>query len=66
MQDCEWKIRKTEKACKDRMVEAERAREEALSQLHNIQEDMKKQLKEVSHIYFMHVQSDSSHLILYS
>lgn len=47
LQDCEWKLRKTEKACKDRIVEAERARTEALQRMKQIEKDVKKQLEEV-------------------
>lgn len=47
LQDCEWKLRKTERSCKDRVVEAERTRTEAIERMKQIEKDVKKQLEEV-------------------
>lgn len=48
LQDCEWKLRSTEQACKAKVVAAESARKEALEKAEQIEVEAKKQFSEVN------------------
>ncbi|XP_037032855.1 putative leucine-rich repeat-containing protein DDB_G0290503 isoform X1 [Bradysia coprophila] len=50
LQDCEWKLRSTEQACKAKVVAAEAARKEALEKAEQIEVEAKKQISEVQHL----------------
>lgn len=48
MQDCEWKVRTTQRTCKQRIVEAEQAREDALKKAVEIEAAAAAQIEKVS------------------
>lgn len=48
LQDCEWKLRSTEQACKAKVVAAETARKEALEKAERTEIEAKKQISEVN------------------
>ncbi|KAJ6633036.1 Laminin subunit alpha-2 [Pseudolycoriella hygida] len=50
LQDCEWKLRSTEQACKAKIVAAEAARKEALETAELMETEAKKQFSEVQHL----------------
>lgn len=47
LQDCEWKIRETERSCKDRINAAELAKKEALQKSEQIANNAKTQSEQV-------------------
>lgn len=47
LQDCEWKIRATEKACKERLTAAEQLKKEAIKNSEKIAAESKAQLDKV-------------------
>lgn len=48
LQDCEWKIRSTERACKERINAAEQAKNEAIKQAEKIATESEAQFENVS------------------
>lgn len=54
LQDCEWKIRETEKTCKDRINTAEQAKKEAVKRAEKIENCSHTQLDKVSARFNMH------------
>lgn len=53
LQDCEWKIRSTQKSCKERIVEAEKLKTDALKNAARIEAEAQTQFDRVYFkIYF--------------
>lgn len=50
LQDCEWKLRATEKSCKDRIAEAERLKKEALEKASKVEKDAQEQIDKIKHL----------------
>lgn len=50
LQDCEWKIRSTERSCKDRIIAAERAKSEAIAKSEKISSEAESQSEELKHL----------------
>lgn len=48
LQDCEWKIRSTERACKERINTAEKAKKEAIEKSEKLVATSQSQLDKVS------------------
>lgn len=47
LQDCEWKIRETEKACKDRIMAAEQLKQEAIRKAEKVANESDSQSEKV-------------------
>lgn len=50
LQDCEWKIRATERSCKDRITAAEKAKREAIDKSEKITNDAQSQSEKLKHL----------------
>lgn len=50
LQDCEWKIRSTERTCKDRITAAERAKSEAIAKSEKISSEAESQSEKLKHL----------------
>lgn len=47
MQDCEWKLRATERSCKDKLTIAEKIKNDALAKMNDLEEKAAQQSREV-------------------